>query len=193
MATSGERVRELVEDEAARAEAADPDEGDEAAEEAETTETPPPEGEPPPQPAGPPSGVSEQQAGELDKAYQAYAKRVARIFGGELPPDCPACLGLGFNLGAAEPEPEFRTTDDYKTCDVCAGLGRLSTGSKVPGHDLAQCPMCTGRGYLVKLTGTVAAVPPPPPAPEPEPDVGGAEPRYGTPAWMGTVDPARAV
>jgi hypothetical protein len=191
MATSGERLSELVEDEAARAEAADPDEGDEAAEEAETTETPPPEGEPPPQPAGPPSGVSEQQASELDKAYQAYAKRVARIFGGELPPDCPTCMGLGFNLGAVEPEPEFQTTDEYKTCDTCAGLGKLATGSKVHGHDLADCPACQGRGYLMKLPAQPAPVLVPPPAPAVEPDVGGAEPVYGNPSWMGTVEPGR--
>jgi hypothetical protein len=131
-----------------------------------------PEPEQPDEPAAP-EGMSADQADELDKAYKAYAKRVAKALHGELPPDCRACGGLGFDLTGGQGEPEFQAHEKFRGCDDCKGLGKVATGSKVMGHDLADCPNCQGRGYLEKLALVSQALDP--------------QPEYGTPTWMGTV------
>jgi hypothetical protein len=55
-------------------------------------------------------------------------------------------------------EPEYLHDPDKDTCDVCAGLGMLATGSKVPNQEALPCRACTGQGWRQKL----AAVAPPP-------------------------------
>jgi hypothetical protein len=182
MSTAAERIKEAANrDEAA---AFTPPEGAEDVPETEPTETeeaeeaekeqaePAPE----PEPAQPDTGLNAEQTQELERATIAYNKRVAKAFGGELPPECPACMGLGFDLTGGSGLPEFQEHEHYIGCDECDGLGKVKTGSKVMGHDLADCPKCQGRGYLEKLV-PVQAVPESP-----------AE--YGTPAWMGTVQPS---
>jgi hypothetical protein len=144
----------------------------EAPEQPDTEPETQPEPEQPEQPAAP-AGMSADQADELDKAYKAYAKRVAKALHGELPPDCRACGGLGFDLTGGQGEPEFQAHEKFRGCDDCKGLGKVATGSKVMGHDLADCPDCLGRGYLERLPA-MTAVPDQP-----------AE--YGTPSWMGNV------
>src|SRR5207247_1303529 len=121
------------------------------------------------------TGLDAEQAVELEKATTAYYKRIAKVFGGELPPECPTCNGLAFDLTGGAGEPAFREHEQYKGCDECDGLGKVKTGSQVHGHDLADCPKCQGRGYLEKL-----------PVPQAVPD---QPEEYGTPAWMGTVPP----
>lgn len=181
MGTAAERIREAAErDEAAAftapegSETAPEPEPDET-EEAEETEGQPTEPAPEPEPPQPDTGLSAEQADELEKATTAYYRRVAKVFKGELPPECPACSGLGFDLFGGASAPEFREHEHYIGCADCAGLGKVKTGSQVMGHDLADCPHCQGRGYLEKL-----------PTPQAVPD---QPAEYGTPAWMGNVPP----
>lgn len=141
-----------------------------------TEPTPEPEPEPTPEPEA--AGLSAEQALELEKATTAYMKRVEKAFGpGNVPPPCSHCEGLGFDLTGGEGPPEFAEHENYIACGECDGLGMVKTGSKVPGHDLTACPNCTGRGYLEKLA-QVQAVPDQPP-------------EYGTPQWMGNVQPGQ--
>lgn len=183
MSTAAERIKEAAErDEAA---AFTPPEGSETApepepdetEEAEETETTPTEPAPEPEPAQPETGLSAEQAQELERATIAYNKRVGKVFGGELPPECPACNGLGFDLTYGAGAPQFQEHEHFIGCDECAGLGKVKTGSQVMGHDLADCPKCQGRGYLEKL-----------PTPQAVPD---QPEQYGTPTWMGTPQPGQ--
>jgi hypothetical protein len=181
VSTAAERIKEARDrDEAAaftapegseNAPESEPDETEEA-EEAETTPTEP---APEPAPEQPPTGLNAEQTAELEKATTAYYRRVAKVFHGELPPECSTCNGLGFDLSGGEAPPDFPTHDHYIGCDDCDGLGKVRTGSQVPHFDLADCPKCQGRGYLEKL-----------PTPQAVPD---QPAEYGTPAWMGNVPP----
>lgn len=181
MSTAAERIREAADRDEAKAftapegsENAPEPEPDET-EEAEETEAQPTEPAPEPEPPQPDTGLNAEQGAELEKAMTAYYRRVAKVFGGELPPECPACSGLGFDLTGGQGLPEFKTHEHYIGCDECDGLGKVQTGSQVPNFDLADCPHCQGRGFLEKLA-TPTAVPDQP-----------AE--YGTPSWMGNVPP----
>jgi hypothetical protein len=131
----------------------------------------PTEPEPEPEPAG---GLTAEQAAELEKAMAAYFKRVEKVFGADnAPPPCPTCEGLGFDLTGGTGQPDFQEHENYIECGDCRGFGHVKTGSKVPGHDLHDCPNCLGRGYLEKL---------------PQPQLVPTEqPTHGTPAWMGDV------
>lgn len=117
-----------------------------------------PEAEPEPeQPAPPaaPGGLNAEQAGELEKATTNYMKRVAKTLGGELPPECSACGGLGFDLTYGAGQPEYRTASDKDVCDECDGLGGVLSGSKVPGQEVVRCERCKGAGYLVTREVTI--------------------------------------
>jgi hypothetical protein len=150
MSTSGDKIREMADAEAQRAEAESPD--DEEA--AETEDQPAPEPstdeptpEPPPEPSG---GLTAVQAGELETATAQYLKRVAKAFGGQPPPACPTCEGLGFDLTGGAQGPEFHEHAQFERCDECDGLGGVKTGSRVPGNDVVPCPRCKGYGYLTE-------------------------------------------
>lgn len=171
MESVGERIRESAARDEAAAEA-EPDTDDET--EAEEEEGPPsPEPEPPAEPQ--PGGVlTAEQGAELEKATTAYIRRVAKVFPAEsMPPECPTCGGLGFDLTGSVGGPSYRSTDQFKRCEVCDGLGKLLTDSQVEGHLLRDCSVCQGRGYLEKIA---------PPAAVPEQVT-----EYGTPKWMGDV------
>jgi hypothetical protein len=155
----------------------------EAPEAVAESEPPPPEPEPEPspepEPLPPAAALDAEQAAELEKATAAYLKRVEKVFGpGDVPPACPACEGLGFDLTGGEPAPVLLAHENFRRCDECDGYGLVRTGSHVPGHDLNACPNCVGRGYLERL-----------PTPQAVPDQAA---EYGTPAWMGNVSPGTA-
>lgn len=42
----------------------------------------------------------------------------------------------------------FRPSATEHTCDDCAGLGKVRTGSSVPRHEVADCDACKGKGYM---------------------------------------------
>ena len=173
MAESKSKVRELAEAEAERAEAETPDE--EAEQEAEEAEQAPPPEPAEPAPAPPPGELTPEAIAEVERATTAYYKRVDKAFRGNPPPQCAVCNGLGFDLGAGSAEPAYREHEQYRGCGDCDGLGLVLTGSQVPGQDTRECPGCLGRGYVERL-----------------PDVAGVdngEPRYGSPAWLGSAQP----
>lgn len=160
---------EQDEPEAAKFEAPEPQPG---GPEPEPEPEPQPEPEPEPEPQA--GTLSAEQVHELEKATTAYFKRAEKVFGpGNVPPSCPHCEGLGFDLTGGEPAAEFKSHEQYIECPECGGMGNVKTGSKVPGHDLHDCPKCVGRGYLEKLPALQEV------KPEGE--------QYGTPAWMGNV------
>jgi hypothetical protein len=126
----------------------------EAPEQPDTEPETQPEPEQPEQPE--PSGrFNAEQTAELEKASIAYLKRVGKALGGELPPECRECGGLGFDLTYGAGQPEYRTASDKDVCDECAGLGGVLSGSKVPGQDVVRCERCKGAGYLVTREVTV--------------------------------------
>jgi hypothetical protein len=116
-------------------------------------ETEPPEPEPEPETPQAGMGLSAEQAGELERATSAYYRKVAKVMGGEIPPECPTCNGLGFDLSGGQAAPDYRAASDKDTCDECDGLGGVLSGSKVPGSEVVRCERCKGAGYLV--TGPV--------------------------------------
>jgi hypothetical protein len=155
VSTAAERIKEAADrDEAA---AFTPPEGAEdvpetepiETEEAEEAETETAEPAPEPEPAQPDTGLNAEQTQELERATIAYNKRVAKAFGGELPPECPACMGLGFDLTGGAGAPDYREASDKDVCDECDGFGGVRSGSKVPGQDIVRCERCKGAGYLV--------------------------------------------
>jgi hypothetical protein len=155
VSTAAERIAEARArdeegiDQEAEEEEATPFEAPESAPEpGEPEPEPPPEPEQPEQPTAP-GGMSAEQTAELEKAWIAYQKRVAKSLGGELPPECSHCNGLGFDLTYGAGAPEYRTASDKDVCDECDGLGGVLSGSKVPGQDVVRCERCKGAGYLI--------------------------------------------
>lgn len=48
-----------------------------------------------------------------------------------------------------EPErPEYRESTTTRRCEPCDGLGKVVTGSRVPGQELLLCPSCRGTGFV---------------------------------------------
>ena len=115
-------------------------------------------------------GDVEKRMRALDNEAMRHGKRVADIMGDDfallipspidwtpgflfdpsqmpLPPEAVAALDalLGRSLGA-----ELRDDDTKETCDRCAGLGLLRTGSKVQNQDVLPCQTCLGQGWVNK-------------------------------------------
>lgn len=49
-------------------------------------------------------------------------------------------------LGVIKPE-EFAHHQTLDQCPDCNGLGKVVTGSRVPGFDVVDCPRCLGKGW----------------------------------------------
>jgi hypothetical protein len=109
-----------------------------------------------PEPPAAPGGLNAEQMVEVEKATSAYYKRIAKAFGGELPPECRECNGLGFDLTGGKGKPEYRAASDKDVCDECDGLGGVLSGSKVPGQEVVRCERCKGAGYLVTREVTIS-------------------------------------
>lgn len=167
-------VKKLADAEAARAEATEPDDETTEAEEAEQTPTEP---EPPTEPGPDPEAVSEAEAAQveaLEKAQDRYLKAVEKIIGADAMPGlCPTCNGTALDFAGHEAAPEYRAHEKFRECEPCGGYGKVRTGSKVVGAELADCPECVGRGYLEALPPIMTT--------------DGETVQYGTPSWMGTA------
>lgn len=135
--------------------------------EPEQADTPPPE---PPPPAGPSEQEIEAAFKKLDRATGRYRSTVADTLGEEAGNllDCPLCLpyARGFlhaaDAGRVPPEVaqsvrqwlgdtiaiEYPESTTYRPCGACDALGKVRTGSRVPGHESLPCDSCVGYGYL---------------------------------------------
>ena len=104
-----------------------------------------------------------------ESAVTAYAKKLSVIWEEDYASlyPCPLCPDIhkGFvSLNDAGRVPEeiqagvmqyfgFSREVDYEqdgrleTCNICKGLGKTKTGSKVPGNDTTQCTNCKGYGF----------------------------------------------
>jgi hypothetical protein len=103
----------------------------------------------------------------IEKAGDAYVKKVttiqARTDLGLV--ECPLCPVPGFVSDPAPPEfdpaqldavrnylgldapPAYQANQNYSACATCDGWGMVATGSKRPGYTDAECPDCLGKGY----------------------------------------------
>lgn len=50
-------------------------------------------------------------------------------------------------LGLAR-EVEYPKSPNHRTCPDCEGLGKVNTGSKVPGKETIGCSSCHGQGFI---------------------------------------------
>jgi hypothetical protein len=121
-------------------------------------------------------GLTEQ---EIEKQYRALEKEqtrhagaITRIMGDEAPElvACPFCepeLGGYLRMESLEhPRDEmheamiavlkkpaqvsYREAPHSVQCHDCDGLGKVLSGSRVPGNETIACPTCSGAGNLVK-------------------------------------------
>lgn len=121
---------------------------------------------------GEPQPDTEAVSEEIGKKLDALQKHVAKKMGDILGEDaamfevCEVCSYTntpGWRLsGPYAPEVEAAVrgvlgthgigeykTDTYsRVCDICEGLGKTSTGSRVPGQETQTCVDCKGRGWL---------------------------------------------
>lgn len=171
-----ETISELVEREAAAAEAEElePNESTEPASEPEPDE----ELEPAAGVAGelesspePPSDVAAERALDaIGKAAQQYTAKVAKIQAAtplELV-ECPLCPVPGYvqvprrddlpehvllavETYLAGPDTGMRQHPNLERCDTCDGWGNMTTGSRA-GMVQQPCPDCNGQGYRDKRT-----------------------------------------
>ena len=168
-------VTQMVEDEAARAEAEAPDELEAPDEAEEDPESVPDE---PGEPEGPDSGEQPASSDADARAFVSELKRhekaVAKAMGLEVDQlvVCAVCAGSGFAgggteieqkmanewLAANDPAREYATREDIEPCPDCHALGMMKTGSRVPGQDILPCNRCNGAGYVTKV---VPYTPPP--------------------------------
>lgn len=198
-------IKQKADEEAARAEAENPDEPE--TDGADGTEPANPDAEPsgeptPEEEAEAEDGEAEQAeakagTGRSDKQTQAMFDRAVSAFRAKLadvfevddvePSQTPGVIGFllpGFT--------EHKTHSNFQRCPTCNGWGRILTGSIREGEQEADCPdpRCRGRGYWRK-----ADVPAPPPTPVAQvtgPTVFAGQPQqrngaeeWETPTWMG--------
>lgn len=134
------------------------------------------EPEPEPAPEGPSPEDVEAMFKKIGTAFSAYTRKVGDAMGDDavdlLP--CPVCSEAvpGFVnkhqvgqfpddvrrqvmrfLGFAT-EQEYEASQTTRRCEVCAGKGKVTTGSTVPNHETAPCPTCTGYGYVPPPSAT---------------------------------------
>lgn len=119
-------------------------------------------------PAPEDSAKKMQQAGEkLDRESERHWNRIKEIMGDDadgLVP-CELCFVKtpGFRWDAAPNEEtsarvriaiglpdvsNFAPSATERSCDDCRGLGKVRTGSTVPGRETITCDACGGKGYV---------------------------------------------
>jgi hypothetical protein len=153
-------------------EAAQADEDAEQDEAAETAGEPEPEPEPEPQPelASADDIAWEARFRKIEQSFNTYSRAVERQLADDATDfiRCPLCLGAtpGFVnrhaagripaeqadvvktfLGLARPV-DYPSSSQHRKCDSCQGLGKVATGSQVPGKEIIMCGVCSGNGFV---------------------------------------------
>lgn len=122
--------------------------------------------------------ASLEQAAELNKALDAYVKKVQKIRGQEVElVGCEHCNGTGFDMTGGQAEPTLLEHPHYRRCEECDGHRFVLTGSRDPDEGKIKCPGCGGLGYKQLLDSS-----------DPRSAVaqnGDGEPVFGIPSWMG--------
>lgn len=109
----------------------------------------------------------EKKLRALDREAVAHAARVEKIMGDDFESvvGCPLCApnipGFRFPFppqpevvaavkeAIGEPASPAYSRDSYsRACELCGGLGSVSTGSKVAGQGVVSCLTCKGRGWV---------------------------------------------
>lgn len=113
------------------------------------------------------TGDVEQASKKLENEARRHGNRVEEIMGPDfeaLAP-CELCwpLAPGFRWDRAPDETttnnvriviglpdvsNFAPSATERQCDDCRGLGKVRTGSTVPGQETASCDACKGKGYV---------------------------------------------
>lgn len=126
-----------------------------------------PDTEPGVEPNLPSDAAAERALKQIDKAGDAYTKKVQTIQ--QATPlglvECPLCPIPGFVLDGAPAEASddqiaavlsvlgltgpasYPQSPQHSTCPTCEGGGFLATGSKREGKKDIDCPECMGNGY----------------------------------------------
>jgi hypothetical protein len=124
--------------------------------------------------------TDEQRAKQLGGLMDDFESSLRDVLGADEPlVPVPMEGALGFMLpGALELKPHER----FRRCVVCNGHGQVLTGSIADNQQTADCPRCSGRGYLERLD-------------EPQPPTDGVQgatngagdddAAFGVPKWMG--------
>jgi len=152
------------------------DEADEADEHEETVNDPVVEQAEQPRGMGWTPEEWEKRNRKAEQRFATYEAALQKVYEHEfdqLAP-CPLCLGttrgyvvkeaagrvpeeqadlVKHFLGIARPV-DYPQSGDHRSCDGCAGLGKVTTGSRVPGHETIPCPSCKGYGYTPPPTLT---------------------------------------
>lgn len=103
----------------------------------------------------------------LENEAERHARRIGEIIGADAESlvQCELCPpnfgGWRFDVAPAEDVTQrvraaiglpdvsnFAMSATEKPCDDCRGLGRVRTGSQVPGRETALCDACGGDGYV---------------------------------------------
>lgn len=131
---------------------------------------------------------------------ERHAKRVTDLFGDEAVHllRCPMCmhvtagwlfppnvmplpdesLALVRGLLGMPDVSTFADSTTTETCPDCGGLGRVKSGSHVPGYDVIDCQRCVSKGWVSKqgassfqiTNGSTGTTPPPVPVSSAEAD-----------------------
>lgn len=103
----------------------------------------------------------------LDREASRHANRVSEIMGEDaqmlvpcelcapaipgfrfpVPPDDEVKERVLIALGQP-PRPDYLKDSYSRTCEACAGLGEVLTGSQVKGRDTLPCYTCKGQGWV---------------------------------------------
>lgn len=144
------KIAEMVEAEAAVAEAEEPDESEAEDEAADVEES---EAGDDGDEAGEPEAIAEPMSAEafaarLETVIALHSDNLAGLFGDAYAEmnACPLCNGLG----ATAPDAIVLDPTSMR-CSHCNGWGQLATEAQDESHLFKQCPACFGNGYVDKL------------------------------------------
>ena len=200
------KIQDMVEAEAQRAEAenpdeaepevepeAEPDEGaaeDEgAADEGEAAEAE--------EPSAPEVEANAAMVGDFNKEAERHGNALVKLLQkhGAFFSPCPHCDGVGAIFGEVDPLGYLRMADGEMPCPDCDGYGYQRHPSKSADLDIRRkgCPRCATQGWVAKPEPAYVAPPgnisfaPPPPTPSWNPVTQQWETANGVPTYVAPV------